>query len=68
MQLIKKFAYKQETEGDNSEDDEKDTQEDDEIQREEQEILRKDNDAVNVSDGTYFIKKCHTHVGIDAQE
>ena len=63
LQLIKKFAYKQETEGDNSGDDEKDNQEDDEVQREEQEILNKEeDDAGNVSDRMYFFKQCQRHL------
>ena len=65
LQLIKKFAYKQETEGDNFGDDEKDTQEDDEVQREEQEIFNKEeDDAGNVSDRMYFFKECQRHLRI----
>ena len=65
LQLIKKFAYKQETEGDNSGDDEKESQEDEEVQREEQEILNKDgDDAENASDRMYFIKQCQRHLRI----
>ena len=64
LQLIKKFAYKQETEGDNSGDDEKDNQ-DDEVQREEQEILNKEeDDAGNVSYRMYFLKQCQRHLRI----
>ena len=56
LQLIKKFAYKQETEGDKSGDEEReDEEEEDIIQEEEEKLQRKQNTSDDVIERKSFL-------------